>query len=87
MGTLFASVSRPRLFVAAETVMLAPILLRLARHGRRSRVLDLNPMRRPARPIERAKALRHNTFISQFAGVIEEDVAVPFEDLVQDNSG
>src|SRR4051812_45100553 len=52
------------------------ILFRLALHRRRLRILELQPVRRAARPTTRAEALRHNPLGTQLAGVLEDDIAL-----------
>jgi hypothetical protein len=46
------------------------------------RIFDLEPMRRTPGAIRRAEALRDNALATEFAGVLEYDVAVAFEKLV-----
>jgi hypothetical protein len=52
-----------------------PILF-LSFHRRRIRVLKLQPVGRPPRPITRAEALRHNPLGTQLAGVMKHGGAV-----------
>jgi hypothetical protein len=63
-----------------------PTLFGLALHCWSGRVLDLEPMPRMAREIAGPWPLRHDAFTAELAGVLKEDVAVPFEKLGQDNS-
>ena len=48
-------------------------LFRLPFHGRRHRVLDLEPMVDAAGPIVRAEALRDDPLAAERAGVLEDD--------------
>jgi hypothetical protein len=50
-------------------------------------IFDLQPMRRPPRAIKRAEPLGDDAFTAQLADVLEEDVAVAFENLIHDNPG
>jgi hypothetical protein len=53
-----------------------PILLGFTLYRWRFRILDLHPMRRTPGAIGRAEPLRHDAFAAEFAGVLENDVAV-----------
>ena len=76
--------------MAAATIhplmLLSPILLSLSPDSWRFRVFDLHPIRRAPRPIKRAEPLRHDPLAAEPASVLEENIAVAFENLVQDNS-
>src|SRR5215831_15360976 len=61
----------------------APILLRLALHRRRIRVLEFQPILRPIGAVARPEPLRHDAFESHLAGVPEYALAVVGEVLVQ----
>src|SRR5215831_9307993 len=61
----------------------APVLLGLALHRRRVRVLELQPVLRAARSIARAKPLRDDAFEAHLAGVPEYALAVVGEVPVQ----
>ena len=54
----------------------APILFRFAYHGRRRRVLEFQPVRRPARTITGAELLRHDPLEAHLAGVLEHGEAI-----------
>ena len=49
-----------------------PILFRLTLHRRRLRVLELEPIRRPARSVAGSQALRDDAFEPHLAGVLED---------------
>jgi hypothetical protein len=52
-----------------------PVLFRLAPHGGRRWVLDLEPVSRSAGAIQRAKPFRHDAFATQLAGMVKDDRA------------
>ena len=60
-----------------------PILVRLAFHRRRIRVLELEPVLRPAGAVARAEPLRHDALKAHLAGVPEYALAIVGEMLVQ----
>src|SRR5262249_3932209 len=60
-----------------------PILVRLALHRRRIRVLELEPVLRPAGAVARAEPLRHDALEAHLAGVPEYALAIVGEVLVQ----
>jgi hypothetical protein len=62
----------------------APILFGLALHRRRGRVLDLDPVIRPAGSVGRAQPLGHNAFATQRAGGLVDGSAIA---LVMDIEG
>jgi hypothetical protein len=68
---------------ALRSRLAAPILLRLAHHRWRFRVLDLDPMRRPSRAIRRAKALAYDPLATELASLPEYNRAVLLEMLVE----
>src|SRR6516225_1028772 len=61
----------------------APIFLGLAFHRRRIRVLELQPVLRPAGAVGRAEPLRDDAFEAHLAGVPEYALAIVGEVLVQ----
>jgi hypothetical protein len=50
----------------------APLLLGLAPHSRRNRVLELEPIARPTRHVGRTETLRHDTLKAHLAGMAED---------------
>ena len=56
-----------------------PILFGLAGHGRRRRVLDLDPTIAAAWSVRRPKAFRHDALAAELAGMLVNDSAVVFE--------
>jgi hypothetical protein len=65
----------------------APVLFRLALHGWRSRILDLDPIVRSAEPIGRAEPLRHDAFTSELTSMMEQDQAFDVEMFVERDAG
>jgi hypothetical protein len=61
----------------------APVLFRLAFHGRRGGVLDLEPVVHAAMAVCRTEAFRDDTFAPKGAGVPEDDFPVAVEMLVE----
>jgi hypothetical protein len=54
----------------------SPILLRLALHRRRRRILHLKPVGRAAGAVGRVLTLRYDAFQAELAGVAEDYLAV-----------
>jgi hypothetical protein len=61
----------------------APILLGLALHGRRRRVLHLQPVIDPTSAIRRSEPFRNDAFATERASLLEDDLAVTREMLVE----
>ena len=61
----------------------APVLFRLAFHGWRGGVLDLEPVVHAAVAVGRTEAFRDDTFAPKGAGVPEDDFPVAVEMLVE----
>ena len=59
-----------------DRTSLVPFFLGLARHRRRSRILDLDPAVSAARAIRGSQALRHDALAAERAGVLVDDCAV-----------
>jgi hypothetical protein len=66
---------------------LGPIFFFQPPQGGRVRVLDLEPVRRPAGAVRRPEPLGHDALAAKCAGMIVNDRAVPFEILVHDDAG
>ena len=65
-----------------------PILFRLTTDGWCLRVLELEPIRRAARPIARAEPLRHDPLAAERAGVLKHSQpAVALQVLVEAETG
>jgi hypothetical protein len=63
--------------------ILFPTMSRLALHRWRIRIFDLEPKRRAARAIDRAKPLRHDPLAAKPASLAKYDRAVLHEMLVE----
>ena len=64
----------------------SPILLRLTTDGWRCWVLELQPIRRAARPIARAQPLRDDAFAAEPTGVLEDRHPVVLQVFVQSHA-
>jgi len=60
----------------------APIFFPLAPHGWRGQVLDLEPVLRAPRAIQRAEPLRYDALAAKLAGMCKNDLAVALVMLV-----
>src|SRR2546429_468343 len=66
----------------------APFFTRFSAHCCARRVLTLDPMRRGARRISAVPVLRDDAFEPHFAGVLEDEFTVGFDDvLAQPDAG
>jgi hypothetical protein len=65
---------------------LVPILFFEPPYGRRCRILDLEPVWRPAGAVRRAKPLRHDTLATERAGMLEDRCTLTVESLVECNA-
>jgi len=64
----------------------APIFFSLSLHCRRLGILDLDPVRRSARPIGRTKPLGNDPLATELAGVVEDDRAFDIEGAIVGNA-
>src|SRR5262249_9740789 len=65
----------------------SPLFLGLALHCWRFRVLELQPVLRPAGAVARAKPLRDDTLKAHLAGVGEDGWAVAFHVFIEPDAG
>src|SRR6516225_2417394 len=83
---MLASSGPVRLSPRVTPSLVAPVLFRLAFYRWRFRILDLDPMRRAPRAIERAEPFWHDALAAELAGVLENDVAITFVMLIEHNA-
>src|SRR5438477_7415450 len=77
------AITRPHCYPRTCGSSLPPILFGLAPDSRRLRIFDLHPMRRPARTVRRTEPLRYDAFATEFAGVLENKLAVALVVLIE----
>src|SRR6516162_3838628 len=79
----FYNPCRPSAANRAGSLSSVPILLRFALHRRCLRVLEFQPVLRPAGSVARPEPLRDDAFASELAGVSEHEIAGLRQVLVQ----
>ena len=63
-----------------------PLLLRFPLHSRRRRLLELQPVRRPARTVARSQPLRNDPLEANPAGVLKDGQPVRVLEVLSFNS-